>query len=50
MEHFRTLFIFCGLFFQLFGHSICENSYRKTDILQNRRRYIQYMEATDSQK
>ena len=41
MEHFCALAIFHGLFFQLFGHSVCVNSYRKTDILQNRRRYIQ---------
>ena len=50
MEHFCTLFIFRGLFFQLFGHSLCENFYPKTYIVQNRRRYIQYMKTTDSEK
>ena len=50
MEHFCTLFIFRGLFFQLLGHSVYANSYRKTDILQNRRIYIQYMKTTDSEK
>ena len=41
MKHFRTLPIFRGLFFQLFGHSVYANSYRETDILQNHRRYMQ---------
>ena len=50
MEHFCTLFILRGLFFQLFGHFVYANSYRKSDILQNRRRYIQYMKTTDSEK
>ena len=50
MEYFCTLIIFRGLFFQLFGDSVCENSYRQTNILQNRRRYIQYMKTTDSEK
>ena len=48
MEHFCTLFIFCGLFFQAFGHSVYANSHRKTDILQNRWRYIQYMTAKNN--
>ena len=42
MEHFCTLFIFRGLFFQLFGHFVYANSYRKTDILQNREIYSIY--------
>ena len=50
MEHFCTLFIFRGLFFQLFGNFVYVNSYRKTNILQNRWRYIQYMKTTDSEK
>ena len=50
MEHFCTLFILRGLFFQLFGHFVYANFYGKTDILQNRRRYIQYMKTTDSEK
>ena len=50
MEHFCTLFILRGLFFQLFGHFVYVNSYRKTNILQNRWRYIQYMKTTDSEK
>ena len=50
MEHFCTFFIFLGLFFQRFGHFVYANSYRKTDILENRRRYIQYMKTTDNEK
>ena len=50
MEHFCALFILRGLFFQRFGHFVYANSYRKTDILQIRRRYIQYMKTTDSEK
>ena len=48
MEHSCTLFMFRGLFFQRFGHFVYANSYRKTDILQNRWRYIQYTKKTDS--
>ena len=50
MEHFCTFSIFRGLFFQRFGHFVYANSHRKTDILQNRRRYIQYMKTTDNEK
>ena len=42
MEHFCTLFIFLGLFFQLFGHFVYANSYRKTHILQSREIYSIY--------
>ena len=50
MEHFCTLFILRGLFFQLFGHFVYVNSYRKTNILQNHWRYIQYMKTTEQRK